>query len=107
MTAVRAVADRRPAPRPGVLGAAAVVFLAVTGPSWLLWQVLEGGRGTLLGSQFRVWLAATVVLALVVVAVGAWRWRRDDVRAGTAVGAVAAGFAVLVGLLVDALTSAS
>ncbi len=52
-----------------------------------------------------MWLFGSLAVAGAVLVTGVLRWRRDDVRTGVALGTVAAGFAVLVGLVVDMLSS--
>ena len=90
----------------GTLVGAAVTFFAVTGPSWLLWQVLQGEDATVTRSAFPTWVSGTVLVAPSVATAGVLLCDRD-VRAGIALGTVAAGAAVLVGLAVDVLTSMS
>ena len=82
-------------------------FLLLTGVAWLAWQALEGSDPTLTRAEFRWWLLVSGAGAVVVVLTGAVLWRDDDARTGLAVGTVAAALAVLVGLGVDVLTSAS
>ena len=82
-------------------------FLLLTGVAWLAWQVLEGSDPALSRTEFRSWLLVSGAGAVVVVLTGAVLRRDDDARTGLVAGTLAAALAVLVGLGVDVLTSAS
>lgn len=85
--------------------AAAATSVPIGVVAWVLWQVLEGDRDTVLASQFTPWITATLLTAVVVCTAAATVWRSRPGWLGVALGVVLSGVAVAVGLLVDLVTS--
>ena len=69
--------------------------------------MVQGDAPTLLRSEFEDWLTWLAVGAALVAILGAMFWRARNVRAGLVAGFALAAVAVVFGLVVDIITSAS
>ena len=88
-----------------VVAAAASVFVPITLVAWVYWQNLEGEEDTLLSDQFSQWQLVTLGGAALTWMVAVVFWQSHKARVGALIGAVLAGLAVMVGLVVDIVTS--